>query len=103
MSSGQSSNSYKRGRYADKEERKLILQGEARAQSLASRTRGGTRRGADLLGQRLLQGEMGYVDLCVAQLIGMNVGIRDSRPLAGSRKHFSLVDGGQMQNEEMPT
>ena len=45
---------------------------------------------------------MGYVDLCVAQLIGMNVGIRDSRPLAGSRTHFSLVDGGQMHSEEMP-
>ena len=28
--------------------------------------------------------------------------IRDDRPMAGSRAHYSLVDGGKWQDEEMP-
>ena len=28
--------------------------------------------------------------------------MRDACPLAGSRRHYSLVDGGQVQAEQMP-
>ena len=34
--------------------------------------------------------------------IRANVAIRDERPMAGSRRHYSLVDGGKWQEEEMP-
>ena len=38
----------------------------------------------------------------MGELIRANVAIRDPRPLAGSRMHYSLVDGGKWQAEEMP-
>ena len=38
----------------------------------------------------------------MCELIRANVAIRDPRPIAGSRKHYSLVDGGKWQEEEMP-
>ena len=38
----------------------------------------------------------------MGELIRANVAIRDLRPLAGSRMHYSLVDGGKWQAEEMP-
>ena len=38
----------------------------------------------------------------MCQLIRANVAIRDDRPMAGSKAHYSLVDGGKWQIEEMP-
>ena len=43
-----------------------------------------------------------YFDTSMCQLIRANVAIRDDRPMAGSRAHYSLVDGGKWQDEEMP-
>ena len=62
-----------------------------------------TRLGIKLLHQRLLKGKQDYFDTCMCELIRANVAIRDERPLAGSRGHYSLVDGGKWQNEEMPS
>ena len=61
-----------------------------------------TRKGVKLLLHRLLKGEQDYFDTSMCQLIRANVAIRDDRPLAGSRAHYSLVDGGKWQIEEMP-
>ena len=61
-----------------------------------------TRIGIQLLHQRLLKGQQTYFDTSMCELIRANVAIRDLRPLAGSRKHYSLVDGGKWQEEEMP-
>ena len=61
-----------------------------------------TRRGVKLLLHRLLKGEQDYFDTSMCQLIRANVAIRDDKPLAGSRAHYSLVDGGKWQCEEMP-
>ena len=36
----------------------------------------------------------------MGELIRANVAMRDPRPLAGSRMHYSLVDGGKWQAEE---
>ena len=38
----------------------------------------------------------------MCQLIRANVAFRDDRPMAGSRAHYSLVDGGKWLIEEMP-
>ena len=61
-----------------------------------------TRTGIRLLHQRLLKGKQDYFDTSMGELMRANVAIRDQRPLAGSRKHYSLVDGGKWQEEEMP-
>ena len=61
-----------------------------------------TRRGINLLHQRLLKGKQDYFDTSMGELIRANVAMRDPRPLAGSRMHYSLVDGGKWQAEEMP-
>ena len=61
-----------------------------------------SRKGVELLLHRLLKGEQDYFDTSMCQLIRANVAIRDERPLAGSRAHYSLVDGGKWQQEEMP-
>ena len=61
-----------------------------------------TRNGVKLLLHRLLKGVQEYFDTSMCQLIRANVAIRDDRPMAGSRAHYSLVDGGQWQAEEMP-
>ena len=61
-----------------------------------------TRRGVKLLLHRLLKGKQDYFDTCMCQLIRANVAFRDDRPMAGSRAHYSLVDGGKLLIEEMP-
>ena len=61
-----------------------------------------TRNGIRLLHHRLLKGKQDYFDTSMCELIRANVAIRDERPMAGSRRHYSLVDGGKWQNEEMP-
>ena len=61
-----------------------------------------TRTGIKLLHHRLLKGKQDYFDTSMCELIRANVAIRDVRPLAGSREHYSLVDGGKWQKEEMP-
>ena len=61
-----------------------------------------TRTGIKLLHHRLLKGMQDYFDASMCELVRANVAIRDVRPLAGSRKHYSLVDGGKWQEEEMP-
>ena len=61
-----------------------------------------TRKGVKLLLHRLLKGEQDYFDTSMCQLIRANVAMRDEKPMAGSRAHYSLVDGGRWQREEMP-
>ena len=61
-----------------------------------------TRKGVKLLLHRLLKGEQDFFDISMCQLIRANVAIRDDKPMAGSRKHYSLVDGSKWQPEEMP-
>ena len=61
-----------------------------------------TRVGIKYLHQRLLKGKQDFFDTSMGELIRANVAIRDPRPLAGSRMHYSLVDGGKWQAEEMP-
>ena len=61
-----------------------------------------TRNGVTLLLHRLLKGVQDYFDTSMCELIRANVAIRDERPMAGSRRHYSLVDGGKWQEEEMP-
>ena len=61
-----------------------------------------TRKGVKLLLHRLLKGEQDFFDISMCQLIRANVAMRDDKPMAGSRKHYSLVDGGKWQLEEMP-
>ena len=61
-----------------------------------------TRNGVKLLLHRLLKGVQEYFDTSMCQLIRANVAIRDDRPMAGSRAHYSLVDGGKWQAEQMP-
>ena len=62
-----------------------------------------TRRGIELIGERLIKGQQQYFDVCITELIGMGVAMRDSMPMGGSRRHFSLVDGCKMQEESMPS
>ena len=61
-----------------------------------------TRIGIRLLHHRLLKGKQEYFDTSMCELIRANVAIGDERPMAGSRGHYSLVDGGKWQAEEMP-
>ena len=61
-----------------------------------------TRVGIRLLHHRLLKGKQEYFDTSMCELIRANMAIRDERPMAGSRGHYSLVDGGKWQAEEMP-
>ena len=61
-----------------------------------------TRIGIRLLHHRLLKGKQEYFDTSMCELIRANMAIRDERPMAGSRGHYSLVDGGKWQAEEMP-
>ena len=61
-----------------------------------------TRKGVKLLLHRLLKWEQDYFDTSMCQLIRANVAMRDAKPMAGSRAHYSLVDGGKWQREEMP-
>ena len=61
-----------------------------------------TVKGIDLLKRRILCGNVAYFDQCMCELIRAGVAIRASRPLAGSRQHYSMVDGGKLQNEELP-
>jgi hypothetical protein len=60
-----------------------------------------TRRGVDLLHRRLLMGPDDYFDLCVAELVRAGVAMRSRIPIVGCRNHYSLVDGGKQQAEEM--
>ena len=62
-----------------------------------------TRRGAELLHRRLLMGEQTLFDIIICELVRANVAMRDSLPLAGSRAHYSFVEGGKPQGEEMAT
>ena len=60
-----------------------------------------TREGVRLLHLRLLCGKQDFFDKCMHELIRAGVAIRAEVPLAGSRAHYSLVDGGKLQEEEM--
>jgi len=62
-----------------------------------------TRRGIELLKSRLLKGTQDYFDVSMCDLIRANVAMRDILPLAGSRAHYSLVDGGKSLPEEIPS
>ena len=46
-----------------------------------------TRRGVELIGERLINGQQQYFHFCIAELIGMGVAMRDSMPMGGSRRH----------------
>ena len=46
-----------------------------------------TRRGIELIGERLIKGQQQYFDVCVTELIGMGFAMRDSMPMGGSRRH----------------
>ena len=61
-----------------------------------------TSKGVDLLHKRLLCGPIDYFDTCMTELTRSGVAMRTETPLAGSREHYSLVDGGRMASEEMP-
>ena len=61
-----------------------------------------TRRGVDLVAKGLHHGPQSYYAFA-SQLTRANVTMRVEQPLAGSRKHYSLKDGGKMQEKEMPT
>ena len=61
-----------------------------------------TSRGVDLLHQRLLCGPVDYFDTCMHELTRAGKAMRSEFPLAGSREHYSLVDGGKIIGEEMP-
>ena len=61
-----------------------------------------TSRGVDLLHQRLLCGPVDYFDTCMHELTYAGKVMRSEFPLAGSRGHYSLVNGGEITGEEMP-
>ena len=61
-----------------------------------------TRKGVELLLHRLLKGKQDYFDASMCELIRANVAMRDEWPMAGSGAHYSLVDGGKEQDEQMP-
>ena len=52
--------------------------------------------------KRLLCGYQTLFDISMSELIRAGVAIRAEHPLAGSRRHYSLVDGGKAQEQEMP-
>ena len=61
-----------------------------------------TRKGVELLLHRLLKGTQEHFDTSMCERIRANVAMRDEWPMAGSRAHYSLVDGGKEQEEQMP-
>ena len=61
-----------------------------------------TSKGVDLLHKRLLCGPIDYFDTCMHELTRAGVAMRTEIPLAGSREHYSLVNGGTITSEEMP-
>ena len=61
-----------------------------------------TTRGVELLHRRLLEGPVDYFDTCMHELTLAGKVQRSEFPLAGSRAHYSLVNGGQMLAEEIP-
>ena len=46
-----------------------------------------TERRIELIGERLIKGQQQYFDVCITELIGMGVAMRDSMPMGGSRRH----------------
>ena len=61
-----------------------------------------TRMGIKLLHHRLLKGKQKDFDATMGELIRTKVAIGDARPLAGSRKHYSLTKREKWQIEEVP-
>ena len=61
-----------------------------------------TTRGVELLHRRLLWGPVDYFDTCMHELTLAGKVMRSEFPLAGSREHYSLVNGGRMLEEEIP-
>ena len=61
-----------------------------------------TRMGIKLLHHRLLKGKQKDFDTTMGELIRTKVAIGDARPLAGSRKHYSLTKKEKWQSEEVP-
>ena len=61
-----------------------------------------TTNGVELLHRRLLRGPVDYFDTCMHELTLAGKVRRSEFPLAGSREHYSLVNGGRMLAEEIP-
>ena len=61
-----------------------------------------TTTGVKLLHRRLLEGPVDFFDTCMHELTLAGKVQRSEFPLAGSREHYSLVNGGQMLAEEIP-
>ena len=61
-----------------------------------------TTTGVKLLHHRLLRGPVDYFDTCMHELTLAGKVRRSEFPLAGSREHYSLVNGGKMLAEEIP-
>ena len=61
-----------------------------------------TTNGVELLHRRLLRGPVDYFDTCMHELTLAGKVQRSEFPLAGSREHYSLVNGGKMLAEEIP-
>ena len=61
-----------------------------------------TTKGVELLHRRLLEGPVDFFDTCMHELTLAGKVQRSEFPLAGSRAHYSLVNGGQMLAEEIP-
>ena len=59
-------------------------------------------QGVEVLHRRLLEGPVDYFDTCMHELTLAGKVQRSEFPLAGSREHYSLVNGGQMLAEEIP-
>ena len=54
-----------------------------------------TATGVKLLHHRLLRGPVDYFDTCMHELTLAGKVRRSEFPLAGSREHYSLVNGGE--------
>ena len=61
-----------------------------------------TTNGVELLHRRLLWGPVDYFDTCMHELTLAGKAMRSEFPLAGSREHYSLVNGGKILVEEIP-
>ena len=61
-----------------------------------------TTTGVKSLHHRLLRGPVDYFDTCMHELTLAGKVRRSEFPLAGSREHYSLVNGGKMLAEEIP-
>ena len=61
-----------------------------------------TTNGVELLHRRLLWGPVDYFDTCMHELTLAGKVLRSEFPLAGSREHYSLVNGGKILAEEIP-